>query len=243
MRINWKAIWILCWGSFLVADQLFRLRPRLTRWFSDSESKTPDVFYQRVEIGLLALVVVIAVAPFVLPPLKRWILPTSASPEGTQWRDARDVSVWEALTYVAEASAWSRSRAEEDGLTRLKAAAAAFEAAVAKGEIVLRGKRPRSEAYEIIDADYWRSAGIDLGATIDPLGSGGKSETRVRARAQKGLVYTSLVADRAAVEKRWPPDNTMRRIGRGTRRGLAWSVGLRRRTKRAVGEAKRTTQD
>lgn len=236
MRINWKAVWILCWGSFIVADQLFRLRPKISRWIADTESATPDVFYQRLEIALLAFVVIVAIVPFVLPPLKRWIVPKSAGSDGQRWRDPRDVSVWEALTYISEASAWARARDDEEALVRLKAAAAEFEAAVRKGELVLRGHRSGGDTYEIIPTDYWRIAGIDLGATIDPLGGGGKSVLRTQARSLKAPVYEALIADRASVEKRWPPDTTLRRMGRGTWRGLAWSVGLRRRTKKAVEE-------
>lgn len=243
MRINWKAIWILCWGGFLVADQFFQLRPKLTRWFGDSESQTPDVFYHRLELALLAAVVIIAVAPFVLPPLKRWILPRPPGDDAPRWRDARDVSVWEALTYISEASAWARARDDEDALTRLKAAALAFEAAIKQGDLVLRGQRPGHDVYEIIDTDYWRVAGIDLGATIDPMGSGGKSELRLRARAQKAPVYNALITDRASVQKHWPPDSTMRRVGRSTWRGLAWSVGLRRRAKKAVEEEQREAEN
>ncbi len=243
MTINWKAIWVLCWGSFLVADQVFRLRPKLSKWLSTSESQTPDVFYQRLEFGLLAAFIIVAVAPFVLPPLKRWILPKAPGTDGPRWRDARDVSVWEALTYIAEGSAWARGREEsEDSLTRLKAAADAFETAVRKGDLVLRGHRPKSDSYEIVDVDYWRTAGIDLAATLDPMGSGGKSEPRLKVRGQKPLIYSSLVADRASVEKLWPPDSTLRRLGRGTVRGLAWSVGMRRRSKRAI-DAERRKND
>lgn len=236
MRINWKAIWILCWGSFLVADQIFRLRPKFSRWISASESQTPDVFYQRIEVALLAFVVIVAIVPFLLPLLKRWIFPRSTVADGPRWRDTRDVSVWEALTFIAEGSAWARARDDADTLARLKAAAAEFEAAIRKGELVLRGHRPGGESYEIIDAAYWRTAGIDLGATLDPMGSGGTSQLRERVRGQKSPIYSALVVDRASVEKRWPPDTTLRRMGRGTWRGLAWGVGLRRRAKKAVEE-------
>ncbi|MEM9684443.1 MAG: hypothetical protein AAF942_14320 [Pseudomonadota bacterium] len=231
MRVNWKAIWILCWGGFLIADQLFRLRPKFSRWIADTESKTPDVFYQRLEVTLLVAFVIVAVSPLLLPVLKRWILPKSSTDSAPKWRDARDLSAWEALTYISEASAWSRARDDEDSLLRLKAATEVLEAAVKKGDLTLRGHRPGNDGYEIIPRDYWRSAGIDLSATIDPAGSGGTSEIRIKTKGHKAPIYQALVVDRAAVEKRWPPDNTMRRLGRGTWRGLAWSVGRRRRPK------------
>lgn len=243
MRVNWKAIWLLCWGGFLVADLLFRLRPKLSRWVADTESKTPDVFYQRLELTLLAAFFIVAISPFLLPLLKRWILPGPSGGDIPKWRDARDLSVWEALTYISETSAWSRAREDEETNVRRKAALETFENAVRKGDVTLRGHRPGNQGYEIIPRDYWRSAGIDLDATTEPNGSGGTSEIRLKAKGHKLPIYQALVVDRASVEKRWPPDTAMRRMGRGTWRGLAWSVGRRRRGKRAEAEGQSDAPD
>jgi hypothetical protein len=80
-----------------------------------------------------------------------------------------------------------------------------------------------------VTADHWLSAGIDLAATLDPSGSGGRTAARAGTGAEAALAYDHLVVDRDALSKLWPPDNVWRRTGRATTRGVRRGIGRSRR--------------
>jgi hypothetical protein len=228
MRIRWRAVWLVCWTLFLVADSLFNIRGRLTSLVAGVERGHPDVFYLRLQTGLLVVFVVVALAPLVWPLVKRWLVVGATRPAAPIARDPRDVTLAEALGYLAHQSAWGARRAAA-GPTLLQDAATLIEDAARKGRLELRGMPPGGSAREAITGDYWLTAGIDLAATIDASGGGGRTAAHDPGRGRQAPVYDAVVVDRRALAALWPPDNVWRRTGRATVRGVAQGVRIKRR--------------
>jgi hypothetical protein len=238
MRVKWRAVWLVCWALILIADLFFDLRAQLAALVVRAETGEPSLFYSRVQGALLVVFVLVALSPLLWPLAKRWFVkdaPKRAAAEVE--RDPRDASLAEALGYLVDRSAWGAGRAadgsrngDEDEAARLRAAAALIEEAARKGRLDLRGVPPGGSARRSITADHWLSAGIDLTATLDPAGTGGRTAARdaqAGPSAQAGRdapVYDHVVVDRAALAKQWPPDNVWRRTGRATARGIGQSL-------------------
>jgi hypothetical protein len=226
-RVKWRAVWLVCWTVFLVADVFLDLRAKMTALVAGAEEAEPGLFYDRVQTALLVVFVLVALSPLLWPLVQRWFL-KSAPPRATALeRDPRDAGLAEALSYLAHRSAWGAAReASEDDL--LREAAATVEDAARKGRIEIRGAAPKSGTREPLTADYWLSASIDLPATLDPAGTGGRTRARGGGEAlQRVPVYEQLVVDRAALMRLWPADNVWRRTSRATTRGVR--QGFRRK--------------
>lgn len=248
MRLNWKAVWLTVWFGFLIADQFLNLRAAIVDLVTSTEAASPDVFHRRIQTALLALFILIAVAPLTWTLLRRWFFhpapaeriepsrPVEPEPEIAIVRDPRDISAAEAVAYIAEDSAWARTY-EGPEEERPAEAARALEQAARDGRVTLRGRRAKSQGYlEPIDRAYWSGAALDLDATLAAEGNGGVT-TPTRTGGPRPPVYDHLVVDRESVEKRWPRDNVWRKSGRATVRGMAWSVGLRRKGKNGEEES------
>ncbi len=235
MRVKWRAVWLVCWTLFLVADSVFGLRAKLSALLVSSEAGEPGLFYTRVQTILLAVFILVALSPLLWPLAKRWFLKEGPKRATAIERDPRDASLAEALGYLVDRSAWGAGRdADEDPDARLRAAAALVEEAARKGRLDIRGVPPGGDTRRSITADHWLSAGIDLAATLDPSGSGGRTAARAGTGAEAGPAYDHLVVDRDALSRLWPQDNVWRRTGRATTRGV--KRGFRRSRRDAAKE-------
>lgn len=222
MRVKWRAVWLVCWTLFLVADVFFDLRAKLSSLVVSAETGQPGLFHSRLQTILLVVFILVALSPLLWPLAKRWFVKegpkrTAAAIE----RDPRDASLAEALGYLVDRSAWGAGRdAEEDESTRLRAAAALVEEAARKGRLDIRGVAPGSETRRSVTADHWLSAGIDLDATLDPAGTGGRTAAREPTGGNEAPGYDHLVVDRDDLMKLWPVDNVWRQTSRATARGV-----------------------
>jgi hypothetical protein len=229
MRVKWRAVWLVCWTVFLVADGVFGLRAKLSALLVSTEAGEPGLFYARVQTILLAVFIVVALSPLLWPLAKRWFLKEGPKRAAAIERDPRDASLAEALGYLVDCSAWGAGRTDADEAARLRAAAALVEEAARRGRLDIRGVPPGGDARRSITADHWLSAGIDLPATLDPSGTGGRTTAREQQEAPAAPAYDHLVVDREALMKLWPPDNVWRRTSRATARGVKRGFGRGRR--------------
>ncbi|MEQ8699779.1 MAG: hypothetical protein RLT05_24870 [Bauldia litoralis] len=236
-RVKWRAVWLVCWAAFLIADMIFDLRARLSALVVDTEKGAPGLFHSRLQTILLVIFVAVALSPLLWPLAKRWFLKDKLK-EGQKAeappidRDPRDASLAEALGYLVDRSAWGAgSEAGQPVDARLREAATMIEEAARRGRLDIRGVPPGGAARRSITADHWLTAGIDLDGTLDPAGTGGRTVARDAQAADRvtdrGPAFDHLVIDREALERLWPPDSAWRRTGRATVRGVR--KGLRRR--------------
>ena len=162
-----------------------------------------------------------AIAPYVNQSSIRWAIFITAmgflfGPQlfvrlkGSPYKDKRDVTACEAISYIATQSKMVRQTKSKNPFLD---AVRAFERAALDGDIEIWGRQEASADYEQIDRRYWETAELDIIDCQNPNGTGGKTMAKgidgtrgaddILAR-QRFKTYIGLRVERKQIEALWP---------------------------------------
>jgi hypothetical protein len=117
-------------------------------------------------------------------------------------KDVRDMTICDAIVYIANDSRWGLKINDHD--ESIEEAARVLRLAALNGELDVWGRLEYSAEYVLIDRLYWDSAVFDLIECTDPDGTGGKSQKRAPWGSPDITVYVGLRAERRRIEELWP---------------------------------------